>query len=116
VTQQRAELDPRIGAIAQAVWTAKQEENRKHYVPSGYYRAAWTIYMGPAAYMLLRSLPAQDIVVVQYAHPGIQARGRGRVDQWSVMDVPVTEDPNGPLDFWRLADYDGLTLAHGELK
>lgn len=110
-------LPPHLADIALKVWTAQHEdqsggpERRR----TGYYRSVWTVFIGPRAYALLRTVPdAQQVVVGRYWPTGPE-RGQGVLDRWTVMGVPVTEDPKGPLDLWRLADGDGTTIVWGEL-
>lgn len=112
---ERPPLDPRVVKIAEAVFAAKQEANREQYVPDQQLRAAWAIYMGSRAFQVLRFTPGQEMIIGRRFYTGESVRERGRVDQWSVLGVPVVEDPRGPLDMWRLAEADGTTIAYGDL-
>jgi hypothetical protein len=121
-------IDPDVSNLAQAVFTAvhadrsRNEDNARR--ATSYYSAVWTIYAGSRVHAKLKA-NGQDMVVGYTwteRSPGASTdttrrlRERGRVDYWTVLGVPVIEDPRGPLGLWRLAESDGLTIVWGEFS
>lgn len=119
------DIPPKLIPILVKIFDAKQKdaaEQGPHTARAGYYGAVWTIFMGSAAFARLAALPGTEMVVGRtftepYGDTRIitrRVRERTTVSRWTMLGIPIREDPNGPLDMWRVAEATGETVVWGE--
>jgi hypothetical protein len=126
MTRPPLRLTPMIEEICQAIFKAEARivEVYPDATRPGYFPEVWTIYIGPRAYGRLRAeiglAPCQEYVVGRvYIEPDgteVRQRVRGRVDCETILGIRVIEDPQGPLDLWRVCNPDGSTACFGGIS